>query len=361
MGDKRMYEFIPNYIVPPGDTIRETMEALNFPANEFAVRLSITEQSLYRILNGKQALSYKTANKLELVTGVPANFWNRLESQYRERLEKESELEELERDVEWLQKIPIKELENRGYINSKLDDKDKVRSVLSFFEVSSVEAFYGTCSSLPIVARKSCSYEVIPEIATTWIQMGQIESAKANVNHYNREVFLQNLDKIRELTILPPEEFVPQMTNLCAKSGVVLVLQKQLKGAPFCGVTKWLNNKKAMIVLSLRGESADHFWFSFFHEAAHLILHKSKQKVFIDSNNEEISDIEEEANSFASNFLIPEKYIIDLKCIRKRKDVTELAKLLKIDPSIVVGQYQHYTEKWSFFNDLKVKYEWVKK
>jgi plasmid maintenance system antidote protein VapI len=31
-------------------------------------------------------ISYETANKLELATGVPARMWNNLEAQYREQM-----------------------------------------------------------------------------------------------------------------------------------------------------------------------------------------------------------------------------------------------------------------------------------
>ena len=65
---------------------------------------------------------------------------------------------------------------------------------------------------------------------------------------------------------------------------------------------------QALIQLSARHKSDDHFWFSFFHEAAHLLLH-SKKHIYVDSNLGTNTNSEAEADIWASNFLItPEKW-----------------------------------------------------
>ena len=50
-----------------------------------------------------------------------------------------------------------------------------------------------------------------------------------------------------------------------------------------------------MIQLSARHKSDDHLWFSFFHEAAHVLLH-SKKSVFVDELNGDGADREEEVS-----------------------------------------------------------------
>jgi hypothetical protein len=47
--------------------------------------------------------------------------------------------------------------------------------------------------------------------------------------------------EIRTLTVLPPEEFKPQMQKLCRETGVVLALVPSIKGAHVSGVARWLN------------------------------------------------------------------------------------------------------------------------
>jgi addiction module HigA family antidote len=88
---KRLYGFEPDYAIPPGETLKEVMESLNMSQKELSIRIGLPVQFLNRIFKGDQPISYETANKLELATGVPARMWNNLEAQYREQLAKNKE------------------------------------------------------------------------------------------------------------------------------------------------------------------------------------------------------------------------------------------------------------------------------
>ena len=102
--------FEPDYAVPPGETLKEVMASLDMNQKALAVRTGLTVQSLNRIFKGEQPISYETANKLELATGVPAAMWTNLEAQYRELLAKIKERGQLEADLGWLKTIPVGEL-----------------------------------------------------------------------------------------------------------------------------------------------------------------------------------------------------------------------------------------------------------
>ncbi len=100
MNALKRYPFEPDYAVAPGETLREIIESLGMTQTELGVRTGLTVQTLNRIFNGDQPITYETANKLELVTGVPARMWNNLEVQYREQLTKIAEGERLKADLE---------------------------------------------------------------------------------------------------------------------------------------------------------------------------------------------------------------------------------------------------------------------
>jgi addiction module HigA family antidote len=134
----KKYEFEPDYATPPGATLLEVMESLEMTQKELAVRTGLTEQTLTRIFKGNQPISYETANRLELVTQVPAGMWNNLEAQYREQLAKLEERQRLDAEKTWLKTIPTKELIERGYLEAGQDEVSLLRNVLSFFGVSSV-------------------------------------------------------------------------------------------------------------------------------------------------------------------------------------------------------------------------------
>ncbi len=83
---------------------------------------------------------------------------------------------------------------------------------------------------------------------------------------------------MRTLTMEPPAEFEPQLYKLCADAGVVLALVPAIPRARVSGAARWINGRP-LIQLSLYGKSNDRFWFTFFHEAGHILQH-SHQLVF---------------------------------------------------------------------------------
>jgi HTH-type transcriptional regulator/antitoxin HigA len=137
-----------------------------------------------------------------------------------------------------------------------------------------------------------------------WLQIGENESTPLECAPYEQSLFIQALTEIRQLTVLEPEGFYPRMVKLCGDSGVALVMVEELRGTHIHGAARWLNPHKALIQLSLRGKRNDLFWFSFFHEAAH-ILKGSRKHVFVDEENGATGEDEQIADELASEILIP--------------------------------------------------------
>jgi len=354
---KKLYGFEPDYAVSPGETLKEVMESLNMSQKELAVRTGLTVQSLNRIFKGSQPISYETANKLELATGVPARMWNNLEAQYREQLAKAKERKQLETDLDWLKTIPTQELIQRKAIESPKDAVLLLRETLKFYGLSSVSAWKDIWAKPAVAARRSQCFETCPGPASAWIRLGEIRAHQIDCLSFDKNTFIQALKKIRLLTVKDPEKFVPETIQLCADSGVALALVREMKKVPWHGATKWLSASKAMILLNLRGKMEDHFWFSFFHEAGH-VLYDSKKDLYI--NDGSLDDPREhEANEFAADILIPRDRDPEIASLKTKADIIRLANELKISPGIVAGRFQHLTQKWSYFNGLKRKFQWA--
>lgn len=359
----RKYTFEPDYAVPPGATLAETMEALEMTQKELATRTGLTVQTLNRIFKGEQPITVDTANKLELVTGTPAAFWNNLETQYRQQLAKIQQAKEMEADREWLKTIPVKELIKRKAIPDVTDEVILVRESFRFYGVSSAATWHDLWDEpqKDIAARRCPFFESKPGPTSAWLRLGQIEARNIECAPYDKAKFQENLRAIRALTVLPPEEFIPELRRLCAEAGVALVLVPEIKGAPWSGASQWLTPSKAMIVLNLRGKSEDRFWFSFFHEASH-ILHDSKKQTYIDDGKSyRESPEEKKADGYAAEFLIPASYNARIKEAKSASNIRELGSELKISPGIVAGRFQHLTRKWSYFRDLIKTFDWEKK
>ena len=198
------------------------------------------------------------------------------------------------------------------------------------------------------------------EIGKREMEAEQIECVPFELRKFQRVV-----DRIRSFTVQLFQDVQGQMVQMCSEAGVVLVLVPQLPKTRVSGATRWLSSTKALIQLSLRYRTNDHFWFTFFHEAGHLLLGHSKREIYI--TEEDDSDLvqEQEANDFAADFLIPKadlkRFVASHRRISKAA-IQDFADRLGIAPGIVVGRLQHdrYLPP-SHCNGLKRKFSWAHK
>jgi Zn-dependent peptidase ImmA (M78 family) len=113
------------------------------------------------------------------------------------------------------------------------------------------------------------------------------------------------------------------------------------------------------LLLSFRFLSDDHFWFSFFHEAGHLLLHGEKG-FFLERDDTPSTKQEQEANEFAEDILVPrELREAMLRLPVNGREVIRFAHRAGISPGIIVGQLQHYgrfTQRQ--LNSLKRRFKW---
>ncbi|MDO8636219.1 MAG: ImmA/IrrE family metallo-endopeptidase [Dehalococcoidia bacterium] len=167
--------------------------------------------------------------------------------------------------------------------------------------------------------------------------------------------------KIRTLTAEPPEVFGPKIREMFADAGVALAFVAELPETHLSGATRWVTKGKALIVLSLRHKTDDHFWFSLFHEAGH-ILFDGKKLIFLDEINTWTDAEEVRVNEFASNILIPRQTYANFmeKRIFTHTSVRNFSQQLGIAPGIIVGRLQHEgVISWGLLNSLKRKFDLV--
>lgn len=354
---KTRYPFEPDYAVPPGATLQETIDTLGMDQKELAIRTGLTPKTINLIVKGHAPITSDTAVLLERVTGLPARMWNNLESNYREQLAKIDDRQRLEADLDWLKTIPTRELIKRRLIEEQPDKPSLLQAVLRYFGVSNSEAWNNLWLRPATAFRKSRCFETKPGPTATWLRLGELEAQKISTKPYNRNAFKAALEEIRKLTVEPPKVFQPRMIKLCADVGVALVFVPEIKGCTASGVARWLTPTKALIQLSLRHKTDDHMWFTFFHEAGH-VLNDPKKEVFID-NGEQDDKREEQANRFAANYLIPRSRAAELPDLQTGKAVITFADSVGIAPGIVVGRLQRegFVE-YSYFNDLKKRFSW---
>ena len=352
--DKR-HTFNPDYTVHPGEILGETLQARSISQSEFASRCGLSEKHVSQVINGKASITSETALMFERVLGTRASLWVNLESKHRLHLAREDEQCRLSAYTEWASRFPVQALAKRGWIPARCSDEDQVRALLQFFGVTSPEAWEKQYEKLAVAYRKSASFEGSMESVAAWLRIGTLEATKAVTETFDRARFQQALHEIRGFTQLQAHEFEPRMRRLCSGAGVALIFVPELPGTRLSGATRWISSDKALIMQSLRHRKDDHFWFTFFHEAAHVLLH-GKRSVFIDELSMVDSKEEQQADAFAANHLIPSENYSTLTQSGKpsKAEVRAFARKLGIAPGIIVGRLQHdKVIPFSWFNDLK--------
>ena len=353
----RRYVFEPDFAVLPGDTLLETIESCSMSQAELALRAGLSAKTVNQIVQGKAPITPETAIRLERVTGVPAALWLGLESNFRAQHSRLEESVQLKGQLEWLASVPVRELLRRGSIEKGKDRVATLRAVLNFFGVSSVDAWKALWLSPSAAFRKSRAFRGKPEAMAAWLRLGELQAHMIRCEPYSRERFETSLGAIRTFTAESPSVHELKMRKLCAASGVALVIVPEIPRNPVSGATRWLSPDKALIQLSLRYKSDDQFWFSFFHEAGHLLRH-GKKLGFIEDGGPG-SDLEDEANAFAGSFLIPREHEVRLSALKSTTAILEFSKALGIAPGIVVGRlHRDKVIPYSHCQHLKRRFEW---
>jgi Zn-dependent peptidase ImmA (M78 family) len=130
-------------------------------------------------------------------------------------------------------------------------------------------------------------------------------------------------------------------------------------GCRASGATRFLTKDKALLLLSFRYLTDDHFWFTFFHEAGHLLLH-GERGFFLEGVDMPSTIEEDEANEFAANTLVPSEFQPTLLSLRAdAHKVIRFAMKIGVSPGIIVGQLQHLGKiRQNQLNSLKRRFEW---
>jgi HTH-type transcriptional regulator/antitoxin HigA len=356
------HRYVPDYALPPGETLVEVLADRGMSQAELARRTGLSTKHINQIVLGAASLSAETALRLEHVTGVPAQVWTELEADYQVARTRREELARLESHVGWLKTFPVDELVRRGYVRRDASGVDRLREVLSFFKVATPDAWQQVWA-LPTAYRRSQAFDVEYGALASWLRIGEIHAEKLDLRPFDRTTFRTSLGVIRELTVVEdPAVWLPQLEHLCAEAGVALVIEPEIKGARIHGAVRWLPSERPLIQLSLRYSWADIFWFTFFHEAGHILLHDRRRLTFVDVVNPARADdtMEREADDFAGRTLLPRAFDEQLARTRSRAQVLAVAEEAGVHPGVVVGRLQHDGRiPFSHLNGLRLRFRFV--
>ena len=332
---------------PPGDTLAETLEAKGISQTELASRTGRAKKTINEIIRGKASISPEMAIQLEKVLGISSDFWMERDRNYYLEL---AELEEAENKLkarDWARQFPLNEMRKLGWIDYKQNsDLEKVNSIFHFFGVSNQNAFeeHYHKNIYKGAFRYSEKKQKNPYAIAAWLRQGELQAEKMGAIDFSEKKFKEKLKHIKNLMAKHPEDFFEQLQKICLEAGVKILHTPKLPKAPINGSTRWLNDNP-VIQLTDRYKRNDIFWFTFFHEAGHVLLH-GKKNIFLEFEGykDEDREKEEEANEFAIKWTLTKKQETEVRESLPLKDqeISNFAHQFNTHPAIIIGRLQKF-------------------
>jgi HTH-type transcriptional regulator/antitoxin HigA len=349
---------VPAEVFPPGEFIREELEARDWTQADLAAILKKPLPAINEIILGKKAITPETAKSLGDAFGTGAEFWMNLETSYRLAMSSPSDSDVAKR-AQLYSAAPIKDIVKRGWISWSDDTDELQESLFKFFRASSIEDI----QDRRMAARKSTSYGKTSIGEWAWRCRALQMAESVSVAKYSEDALrTDGLDAIRRLTESPEE--IRKVPKILADFGVRFVIVERLPKTEIDGVALWLGDSPA-IAMSMRYDRIDSFWFTLAHELKHVLdggespidtrlVGKDRQPT------EEKPQEEKDADHFAAQFLVPseeiESFIRRVRPLYSKVRINQFANRIGVHPGIVIGQLQHRQEiGWMHSREMLVK------
>ena len=347
MGDR-----IPAEVFPPGEVIKEELEARGWSQVELADIMGRPPRVVSEIIAGKRAITPETAKGLGAALGTGATFWINLEGSYQ--LSKTAHDDDaVQRRAKLYAKAPVNEMIKRGWIRHSDNVAVLERQVCSFLEIKTIEENLWHAHA---AYRGKSDSELSLAAQWAWFYRTRQIAKSISVPAYSEKALASATEHLKKL-LLEPEES-RHVPKILAECGVKFVIVEKLPHADIDGVCFWREGQP-IIGMSTRRDKIDNFWFVLRHEIEHVLKGHGKAEQIIDNLEGEragtdLSLPEEEriANTAAADFCVPTEKMNSFM-MRKRpfyyeKDVIAFARVVNRHPGIVIGQMQRRLDNYAY-------------
>lgn len=338
-------QYFPQSVLHPGETLAEKLEEMRMGPKEFALRTGKPEKTIIAILKGDSSITPDMAVQFENVTKIPANFWMNHQRGYDEFIAREKRQTVIEEAVAWAKQFPLADMTKKGWLPPVATIQEKTMEMLAFFGFSNHTAWedYYFKQQLKVAFRISLAQTNEPYAISAWLRRGELQAAKLDANDYSEKKFREALPELKSIMAQHPEGFFNLLQSICLEAGVKVVHTPCINKAPISGSTRWLNDTP-FIQLTGRYNRNDSFWFTFFHEAGHILLH-GKKDIFLEKVEYSDKDLgkEKEADKFACKWTLTdeEEATILAAAHLNEDDIRKFARQFNTHPAIIIGRLQH--------------------
>jgi len=353
--------FAPDWNSPPGTTIKDALVCRGLTSDRLRLALDLSTESIGRLLSGELPIDTSLAEGLADLLGGTSRFWLRRESLYRDRMNSVPTSAATSDFGAFKGALPLRDMRNFGWLRDFADEPED-QAIRGFFE----DTPGAWIQSGPVLAeqvrfRTSFAHKTNPAAVAAWLRQGIRASRRVSCTPWDPEALRAALPDIRTLVrIKRPANFFPKLVEIGQACGVAIVFVRTPTGCRASGATHFESADKAILQLSFRYRSDDHFWFTVFHEIGHLLLHPTSL-LFVEGQGYELTEEESEANRFAADTLVPAEFEDDLKTVaRDFRAYARLAKRIGVSTGVLVGQMQNRgLLNHEQMNFLKERYDWA--
>ena len=338
-------QYFPQSRPHPGETLAEKLEEMEMGPKEFALRTGKPEKTIIAVLKGESSITPDMAVQFENVTKVPANFWMNHQRSFDEFMAREKRKTAIDNAVAWAKQFPLADMIKKGWLSQVSTIQEKTMEMLAFFGFSNHTAWedYYFKQQLKVAFRISLAQTNEPYAISAWLRKGELQAAALQANDYSEKKFKEALPELKYIMATHPDGFFNQLQNICLKAGVKVVHTPCINKAPISGSTRWLNDTP-FIQLTGRYNRNDSFWFTFFHEAGHILLH-GKKDIFLEKVEYSDKDLikEKEADEFAIKWTLTEDEEVEILAAApfNEDNIRAFAKQFNTHPAIIIGRLQH--------------------
>jgi len=338
-------QYKPDIVFHPATTLNEKLSEMGMSIKEFALRTGKPEQTIIAVLKEDSSLTPDMAVKFENVTQIPAKFWINKQARYNEYVARKKQEEAIAEAVEWAREFPYPQMAKHNWLPPTRKIEEKTINMLNYFGVASHHAWERLYveTDLKVAAYTSLKQTHQPHAISAWLRQGELQAKQIATPEFDAKKLKSNIPQMRQLMVEQPGDFFEQLQQLCFDAGVVLLFTPKLPKVPLSGSTRWINNKP-LIQLTARYKKNDSFWFTFFHELGHILLHGKK---YISLENVDFAAAdpikEEEAHQFAIKQTFTnqqEKEVLQNETITEQ-NIIDYAEKFNTHPAMIIGRLQH--------------------
>lgn len=301
----RQNQYSPQTAPHPGETLREKLDEMAMGPKEFALRTGKPEKTIIAVFKGDSSITPDMAIQFESVTRIPANFWMNHQRSYDEFIARKKRQIVIQEAVGWAKQFPLAEMIRKGWLPPVATIQEKTSEMLAFFGFAAHTAWedYYFNQQLKVAFRISLAQTIESYAISAWLRKGELQAMELTAKSYSEKKFKEALPALKSIKENNPGGFLVQLRDICLEAGVKVVHTSCINKAPISGSTRWINDTP-FIQLTEQYKDNNDFWFTFFHEAGHILLH-GKKDVFLEKVEYSDKDLikEKEADEFAAKWM----------------------------------------------------------